>query len=229
MDFFHRFLNFVAPIATLSALFFVTPLYCAFKLLSYIDRSISKEDVAGKVVLIVGASSGIGEHIAYEYARRGACSVLAARREKSLREVSATAKFLGAPEAIAIPTDVSSINDCKRLIDQTINHFGQLNHLVNCAGVTPMCMLEEITDITSFTSGMNINFWGYVYMTYLSLPYLRKSKGKIIVIASSASWMPAPRMGLYNKPVSEIYGLRMSPKGAVQAFSGIPDSGSILT
>ncbi|KAI3499602.1 hypothetical protein L1887_35405 [Cichorium endivia] len=198
MDFVHSLLNLVAPIVTLPALFFLTPVYCVFKVLWYINRSISKEDVAGKVVLIVGASSGIGEHVAYEYARRGACLVLAARREKSLREVADTAKLLGAPEAIVIPTDVSKIDDCKRLIKETINHFGQLNHLVNCAGVTPMCMLEETTDITSFTSVMDINFWGYVYMTYLSIPHLRKSKGKIIVIASSASWMPAPRMSFYN-------------------------------
>lgn len=61
-----------------------------------------------------------------------------------------------------------------------------------------MCMLEEITDITSLTQVMDINFWGYVYMTYLAIPHLRRSKGKIVVIASSASWMPAPRMCFYN-------------------------------
>ncbi|KAL8230513.1 hypothetical protein R6Q57_000291 [Mikania cordata] len=188
----------LAPMATVGAFFFLTPLYTLFKLLFYICRSISKEDVAGKVVLIVGASSGIGEHVAYEYARRGACLVLAARREKSLREVVETALSLGAPKAIAVPADVSNIDDCKRLIGETINRFGQLNHLVNCAGVTPMCMLEDITDITSITPVMDINFWGYVYMTYLSIPHLRFCKGKIVAIASSASWMPAPRMSLYN-------------------------------
>ncbi|KAD4889112.1 hypothetical protein R6Q59_034004 [Mikania micrantha] len=188
----------VASMATVGAFFFLTPLYTLFKLLFYFSRYISKEDVAGKVVLIVGASSGIGEHVAYEYARRGACLVLVARREKSLHEVAETALSLGAPEAIAVPADVSNIDDCKRLIGETINRFRQLNHLVNCAGVTPMCMLEDITDITSITPVMDINFWGYVYMTYLSIPHLRWSKGKIVAIASSASWMPAPRMSLYN-------------------------------
>ncbi|XP_024971646.1 11-beta-hydroxysteroid dehydrogenase-like 3 [Cynara cardunculus var. scolymus] len=75
--------QFLAPIATIAALFFLTTPYIVLKLLCHIARSISKENVAGKVVLIVGASSGIGEHIAYEYARRGACLVLAARREES--------------------------------------------------------------------------------------------------------------------------------------------------
>lgn len=65
------------------------------------------------------------KHIAYEYARRGSYLVLAARREKSLRDVAETAKLLGAPEAIAIPTDVSDIDDCKRLIDETIKRFGR--------------------------------------------------------------------------------------------------------
>ena len=61
MDFVDGVLNLVAPIATIGALFVFTPLYIGFKVLWYIFRSISKEDVAGKVVLIVGASSGIGE------------------------------------------------------------------------------------------------------------------------------------------------------------------------
>nr|GEV50829.1 11-beta-hydroxysteroid dehydrogenase 1B-like [Tanacetum cinerariifolium] len=73
--------------------------------------NIDTEDVAGKVVLIVGASSGIGEHVAYEYAKRGACLVLAARRKHSLREVAGTAVSLGAPDAIAIRADVSNIED----------------------------------------------------------------------------------------------------------------------
>lgn len=59
------------------------------------------------------------KHVAYEYAKRGACLVLAARREKSLREVAETSLSLGAPD------DVSCIDDCKRLINETINHFGQ--------------------------------------------------------------------------------------------------------
>ncbi|PWA58393.1 hydroxysteroid dehydrogenase 6 [Artemisia annua] len=198
MDFVDSVLNLVAPIATICALFCFTPLYIGFKVLWYIFRSISKEDVAGKVVLIVGASSGIGEHVAYEYAKRGACLVLAARRKHSLQEVADTAVSLGAPDAIAIRADVSNIEDCKRLINKTISHFGKLDHLVNCAGITSMSMLEDITDITRFTQVMDTNFWGYVYMTYLSIPHLRRSKGKIVVIASSATWMPVPRMNIYN-------------------------------
>ncbi|XP_022004374.1 uncharacterized protein LOC110901925 [Helianthus annuus] len=95
------------------------------------------------------------------YATRGASLVLAARREKSLREVSETARLLGAPQAIAVAAEVSNINDYKRLII--------LNHLVNCAGVTPMSMLEEITDITSITSGMKKGI-------YLQLVLTKKGK-----------------------------------------------------
>ncbi|XP_076891779.1 11-beta-hydroxysteroid dehydrogenase A-like [Bidens hawaiensis] len=198
MNIIQILLTFITYITTAFAFFILTPLYTLFKAFCFISTSISKEDVSGKVVLVVGASSGIGEHVAYEYARRGARLILTARREKSLREVTDTARSLGAPDTIAVPADVSNIDDCKRLIKEAINHFGQLNHLVNCAGITPMSMLEDITDITSITPVMDINFWGYVYMTYLSIPHLRKSKGKIVAIASSASWMPAPRMSLYN-------------------------------
>ncbi|GJX09127.1 11-beta-hydroxysteroid dehydrogenase 1B-like protein [Tanacetum coccineum] len=118
------------------------------------------------------------KHVAYEYAKRGACLVLAARRKHSLREVADTAVSLGAPDAIAIRADVSNIEDCKRLW--------------NCAGITSMSMLEDITDITRFTQVMDTNFWGYVYTTHLSIPHLRRSKGKIVVIASSGTWLPVP-------------------------------------
>ncbi|KAH0686558.1 hypothetical protein KY290_018167 [Solanum tuberosum] len=156
------------------------------------------EDVAGKVVVITGASSGIGEHLAYEYARRGACLTIAARREKSLREVAERALDLGAPDVLVVPADVSKVEDCRRVIDKTMSHFGRLDHLVNNAGMTSVSLFEEIEDITNMRSIMDINFWGSVYMTRFAIPYLRYSEGRIIVLSSAASWMPAPRISLYS-------------------------------
>lgn len=65
------------------------------------------------------------QHLAYEYGKRGACLALGARRENRLRQVADVARELGSPDVIIIPADVSLPQDCKRLVDQTINHFGR--------------------------------------------------------------------------------------------------------
>ncbi|KAF8400001.1 hypothetical protein HHK36_015874 [Tetracentron sinense] len=194
MDLFHKFMNTVAPPTSL----FLLLLFLLFKFLLSILRSFFCENVAGKVVLITGASSGIGEHLAYEYAKRGACLVLVARREKRLREVANRARAFGSPDVVVVCADVSKVDDCKRTIDEAMNHFGRLDYLVNNAGIISVCMLEDSPEITNFKPVMDINFWGSVYTTYFAAPHLRKSKGKIVVIASSAGWVPVPRMSIYN-------------------------------
>ncbi|KAK4486153.1 hypothetical protein RD792_008821 [Penstemon davidsonii] len=204
MELIHTFLNLVAPPFTFFTLLFFLPPFQFFKFFLSVLGTLFTEDVAGKVVLITGASSGIGESLAYEYAKRGASLVLAARREKSLQEVAERARYLGATDVVVVRADVSKVEDCRRIVDQAINHFGRLDHLVNNAGITSVAMLEEIEDITDFRAIMDINFWGYVYMTKFALPYLRNSNGRIIVLSSSASWLSAPRMSIYNASKAAI-------------------------
>ncbi|CAA7027755.1 unnamed protein product [Microthlaspi erraticum] len=105
------------------------------------------ENVAGKVVLITGASSGIGEHIAYEYAKKGAHLVLVARRKDRLEVVAEQSRQLGSGDVIVIPGDVANVEDCKKFIDETIQHFGKLDHLVNNAGITQTLLFENYTQI----------------------------------------------------------------------------------
>ncbi|XP_049394214.1 11-beta-hydroxysteroid dehydrogenase A-like [Solanum stenotomum] len=198
LDLIHKFLNLVAPPFTLFTLLIFFPPYQFIKYFLSILGKIFSEDVAGKVVVITGASSGIGEHLAYEYARRGACLTIAARREKSLREVAERALDLGAPDVLVVPADVSKVEDCRRVTDKTMSHFGRLDHLVNNAGMTSVSLFEEIEDITNMRSIMDISFWGSVYMTRFAIPYLRYSEGRIIVLSSAASWIPAPRISLYS-------------------------------
>ncbi|XP_057414985.1 11-beta-hydroxysteroid dehydrogenase A-like [Lotus japonicus] len=207
MDFIHGILNVLVPPIGLTFLLCILPSYLLFKIIYFIVKSVFSENVAGKVILITGASSGIGEHLAYEYGRRGACLALVARRENRLKEVACKAKSLGSPEVITIPADVSIVQDCKRFVDLTFNHFGRLDHLVNNAGIVPVCLFEDTTDITNFAPAMDINFWGSAYCTYFSIPYLRQCKGKIIAIASSAGWLPAPRMMFYNASKAAVISL----------------------
>ncbi|KAK6250284.1 hypothetical protein SCA6_004289 [Theobroma cacao] len=192
MDLINKFMNAIVATISLIALFFLLHHYRFFKSLLSTVRTIFKENVTGKVILITGASSGVGENLAYKYARRGARLALVARREHRLQEVAAIFEITGSPEAIYILGDISKIEDCKRFVDATVNHFGHLDHLVTSAGVAPVCLFEDYDDITKASPAMDINFWGSVYSTYFAQRHLKKRKGKIIVIASRAAWLFAP-------------------------------------
>ncbi|OVA17458.1 Short-chain dehydrogenase/reductase SDR [Macleaya cordata] len=198
MDLLHNFMNIVAPPTSFITLLFFLPPYLFFKSILSILGSIFSEDLAGKVVLITGASSGIGEHLAYQYAKKGANLVLVARRVSRLQEVADTARDYGSPNVLVIQADVSKVDDCKRFVDEAVNHFGRLDHLVNNAGIASVCMFEDSPDITNFAPIMDTNFWGAVYPTYYAVPHLRQNKGKIVVMASAGGWLAVPRMSFYN-------------------------------
>ncbi|CAN1318182.1 11-beta-hydroxysteroid dehydrogenase-like 6 [Linum perenne] len=101
---------------------------------------------------------------------------------------------MGCPYALVLKGDVTKVEDCQQFVNATAQIFGRLDHLVTNAGVSPVTMFEDIPD--------DINFWGSVYTSYFAIPHLKQSHGKIIVVASVASWLPAPRMSFYNVQVS---------------------------
>ncbi|KAL9338137.1 hypothetical protein Peur_069906 [Populus x canadensis] len=204
MDLIHKVLNIVLPPITLILLLLFFPYFLVSKFISRIKRSINSEKVAGKVVLITGASSGIGEYLEYEYARRGACLALSARREERLRAVADKARELGSPDVIVIATDISMVEDCERFVNEAMNHFGKLDHLVNNAGVAHIDMFEDCKQISDFATIMNTNFWGSVYASHFSIPHLRKSKGRIVGISSIAGWCSVPRMSFYSASKAAI-------------------------
>ncbi|GMN56593.1 hypothetical protein TIFTF001_025704 [Ficus carica] len=199
MAFIHKFLNLVLPLSSLITILLFLPPFLVYKLFKYSIKAFTHtENLAGKVVLITGASSGIGEHLAYEYAKRGASLALAARREDRLQSVAAKSVRLGSPDAFVIRADVSKVEDCKRLVDQTVNHFGQLDYLVNNAGVLQANLIEDSIEFSKIRSIMDINFWGSVYCTQFAIPHLRKGKGKIVVVSSIGTYLSPPRLGVYS-------------------------------
>ncbi|XP_024976338.1 11-beta-hydroxysteroid dehydrogenase-like 2 [Cynara cardunculus var. scolymus] len=198
MDITRELFNVVFLLYSIINFIFYVPLIWLFNLLRVCFRFVYLEELAGKVILITEASSGIGKHLAIEYAKEGACLALVATREKQLQTVARDAKAMGSPDVIAIPADVSKHQDCSRLIEQTIQHFGKLDYLVNNAAIATYGFFEDQTFVPNDNPVMDINFWGSVYTTHFALPHLKRNQGKIIVICSCGGWCGTPGLSVYN-------------------------------
>ncbi|XP_029130857.1 11-beta-hydroxysteroid dehydrogenase-like 4A isoform X2 [Cajanus cajan] len=195
-----KLLNFALPPLSLILLSILTLPLLLWKQLMYVKKMVYTENVANKVVLITGAASGIGQQLAYEYARRGAKLSLVDIRKEKLVTVADEARSLGCPDVTIIGADVSKVQDCKQFVDETLNYFGRLDHLVNNAGIFSgkLVVIEDFHEVSEYTPVMDTNFWGAVYGTLYAIPYLKMSKGKIIVIASGCGWFPLPKLSIYN-------------------------------
>lgn len=146
-----------------------------------------------QVVIITGASAGIGAELARQLGHKGAKLVLAARDESRLRAVAERI-----PSALAVPTDVSDEKQCYRLIDQAVAKFGRIDALVNNAGVSQWAKFEEITDISLFKKLMEVNFYSVVYCTHAALPHLKKSKGLLVGVSSITGKTGSPTRTAYS-------------------------------
>ena len=136
-----------------------------------------------QVVIITGASSGIGKWLALLLASHGTKVAIAARRAERLDEVAAECRSRGG-EVLVVPTDVSNEGQCKNLIDKTVAAFGRLDMLINNAGLAVVALLREYPDLRLFRHVMGVNFYGAVHCTYYALPYLMQSKGRIVAVSS---------------------------------------------
>ncbi|XP_071696076.1 11-beta-hydroxysteroid dehydrogenase-like 4A [Rutidosis leptorrhynchoides] len=180
-------------------LFLVSPFLFIWELIHTVRSCFrGSENMSGKVVMITGASSGLGELMAYEYAKRGASLAIIAIKESEsrLEKVAERAREVGSPDVLFVFADVSNVEECRTFVNETIQHFGRLDHLVCNAGIGPLYSTN--IDVTKFVPVMDINFWGSIYPTHLAIPHLMKTKGKIIVNASSAGILNPPRGGFYN-------------------------------
>ena len=149
-----------------------------------------------KVVVITGASSGIGRELAYQLAEQGAWLSLAARNEERLSAVAGECQVRGG-RAIAIVTDVSEQAQCAQLIQRTMDHYDRIDMLVNNAGITMWANFEDVSDVGFFEQIMRVNYLGSVYCTYYALPFLKKTKGQIIGISSLAGRNGIPKRSGY--------------------------------
>lgn len=139
-----------------------------------------------KVVIITGASSGIGAAIAVTFAKERANVVLAARTEKRLKEVAAKCQEYGVNPLIII-ADVSKDSDVKKIIKTTIDKYGKIDILINNAGIVDTAAIYEENAIQVYDRIMSTNLRPAVYLTNLAAKYLIETKGNIINISSVAA------------------------------------------
>ncbi len=138
---------------------------------------------AGKVVVVTGASTGIGRALCLALASQGPRLVLAARDKDRLQDVADLCRGRGA-ETLVVPTDVASADSCQRLVSRAVSTFGALDVLVNNAGSSMRARLEDVSDPALFDRLMRVNYFGPVHLTYYSLAELKKAKGQIVTVSS---------------------------------------------
>lgn len=143
-----------------------------------------------KVVVITGASSGIGQALAFAFGRTGASIVFCGRKADALQT---TAQALSAAGITNLPivADVSVEADMQRLMADTVGRFGRIDVLINNAGISMRAMFAE-TDPDVLRKLMDINFMGTVYATRYALPHLLQSKGSVVGISSIAGYRGLP-------------------------------------
>jgi short-subunit dehydrogenase len=137
----------------------------------------------GNVVIVTGASDGIGRELALQLADQGAWLALAARDAARLEAVAAECRARGA-RAVAVPTDVADEARCRALIDATVAEFGRIDTLVNNAGVSMWARFDTVTDLEPFHRMMQVNYFGSVYCTHAALPHLKRTRGLIVGVSS---------------------------------------------
>jgi len=141
------------------------------------------ESYAGKVVVLTGASEGIGRALALRLARESARLVLAARNAARLNSLAEECRGLGA-QALVVPTDVASRGQCEALADAAFAHFGAIDVLVLNAGATMWSRLDQLEDVDLLERLMRLNYLGAAWLTRRALPALVAARGRIVAVAS---------------------------------------------
>lgn len=144
-----------------------------------------------RVVVITGASKGIGAELARQLAARGARLVLGARDLDALERVATDCRARGAP-TIVVKCDVAEERDCQALVAGATLAWDRLDVLVNNAGATMWARFEDIAEMSILERIMRVNYMGSVYCTRHALPWLRKSRGVLVGVASLAGKTGVP-------------------------------------
>lgn len=154
------------------------------------------DPITGKIVVVTGASSGIGREIASMLAHRGASVVLAARRRERVDTLAASIVAAGG-KAIAVQTDVTVLDEVHALIQRALDGFGRVDVLVNNAGLARLGPLEQL-DVEDWTAMIDVNVRGLLHGLAAALPvFRRQGQGHVVTTVSTAGITISPTMAVY--------------------------------
>jgi len=160
----------------------------------------------GKVIVLTGASQGIGKALALALSPQKPKLVLAARDETALQAVASQCQARGAA-TLVFQTDVTDEAQCRELIRRTVAEAGGVDVLVHNAGGGMNARFDEMTDLSVFEKLMRVNYLGPVYLTHEALPHLKKSGGQIVVVSSMAGLTGVPLRTAYSGSKHAVFGL----------------------
>jgi short-subunit dehydrogenase len=165
-------------------------------------------EIKGKVVIVTGASSGIGEATARQFGREGAKVVLAARRVDRLESLAKEINTTGnGAETLVVQADLSRLEDIQSLISQTLSKFGRIDVLVNNAGFGRLDWLENLDPKKDIQSQFDVNVLGVVQTTRQALPVMIKQRaGHIINMCSMAGLVATPTYTIYAACKHAVHG-----------------------
>ncbi|HEX4794893.1 MAG TPA: SDR family oxidoreductase, partial [Humisphaera sp.] len=177
-----------------------------------------------QVIVITGASSGIGLATARMALKQGAKVVLAARSANALAEALAEA---GSANAVDVVADVSDRQQVQRIADKAIERFGRIDTWVNDAGLSIYGRLDEVKDEDSRRL-FDINFWGVVNGSLVALPYLKLNGGALINVGSEVSEAVVPLQGMYSASKHAVKGFTDALRVEIEEVDQAPVSITLI-
>lgn len=153
-------------------------------------------DFKDKVVWITGASSGLGRYMAYEFARHGAKLALSARRTERLEQVLAEVNTLGG-EGLVVTCDVQEETAIEKAVTVIIGHFGRIDVAIANAGFGIFGRIDQLT-ATEWRRQMDVNVTGLALTARYTLPHLKATRGRLVLIGSVGAYVPNPNTGAYG-------------------------------
>jgi NAD(P)-dependent dehydrogenase (short-subunit alcohol dehydrogenase family) len=159
-----------------------------------------------KVAIITGIGPGLGQELAYTFAREGAKVAICCRRQSELDRVSAELEAQG-HEVLAIPTDVTDRAACKKLVDATVERFGRIDALVNSAYNPGNMVLFEDSDLADWRGPIEVNLFGSLNMCQEVVPHMKAAGGGAIVnVNSQIHKKPLPYQSSYATSKAALEG-----------------------
>jgi NAD(P)-dependent dehydrogenase (short-subunit alcohol dehydrogenase family) len=176
-----------------------------------------EDSLADKVVLVTGATSGIGHSIAVKFAAQSARVVALGRNQAALRDVETAVKDAGG-KPLVLAVDVTNSDQAQHAIDETISRFGRLDVLVNAAGHISSGSIED-TSLAAWDAMMNVNLRAVFQLMQMATPHLIKTKGNIVNVSSVTGLRSFPGVLAYcvskagADQLTRCAALELAPKG----------------